>query len=43
MTNKDKIIYSFINNIIEDEKASNINLLTKKDISKLLKELKRQI
>ena len=41
MTNKDKIIYSFINNIIEDEKASNINLLTKKDISKLLKRVEK--
>ena len=41
MTNKDKIIYSFINNIIEDEKASNINLLTKKDISKLLKGIEK--
>ncbi len=41
MTNKDKIIYSFINNIIEDEKASSINLLTKKDISKLLKRIEK--
>ena len=41
MTNKDKIIYSFINNIIEDEKASNINLLTRKDISKLLKRIEK--
>ena len=41
MTKKDKIIYSFINNIIEDEKASNINLLTKKDISKLLKRIEK--
>ena len=41
MTNKDKIIYSFINDIIEDEKASNINLLTKKDISKLLKRIEK--
>ena len=41
MTNKDKIIYSFINNIIEDEKASNIDLLTKKDISKLLKRIEK--
>ena len=41
MTNKDKIIYNFINNIIEDEKASNINLLTKKDISKLLKRIEK--
>ena len=41
MTNKDKIIYSFINNIIEDEKASNINLLTKNDISKLLKKIEK--
>ncbi len=41
MTNKDKIIYSFINNIIEDEKASNISLLTKKDISKLLKRIEK--
>ena len=41
MTNKDKIIYSFINNIIEDEKSSNINLLTKKDISKLLKRIEK--
>ncbi len=41
MTKKDKIIYSFINNIIEDEKASKINLLTKKDISKLLKRIEK--
>ena len=41
MTNKDKIIHNFINNIIEDEKASNINLLTKKDISKLLKRIEK--
>ena len=41
MTNKDKIIYSFISNIIEDEKASNISLLTKKDISKLLKRIEK--
>tara|TARA_B000000475_G_C15982323_1_gene441523 strand:- start:955 stop:1416 length:462 start_codon:yes stop_codon:yes gene_type:complete len=41
MTNKDKIIYNFIDNIIEDEKASNINLLTKKDISKLLKRIEK--
>ena len=41
MTNKDKIIYSFISNIIEDEKSSNINLLTKKDISKLLKRIEK--
>ena len=39
MTKKDKIIYSFITNIIKDEKASNISLLTKKDISKLLKRI----
>ena len=41
MIKKEKIIYSFINNIIEDEKASNINLLTKKDISKLLKRIEK--
>ena len=41
MTNKDKIIYSFISNIVEDEKASNISLLTKKDISKLLKGIEK--
>ena len=41
MTNKDKIIYSFISNIVEDEKASNISLLTKKDISKLLKRIEK--
>ena len=41
MIKKEKIIYSFINNIIEDEKASNINLLTRKDISKLLKRIEK--
>tara|TARA_B100001029_G_scaffold173703_1_gene172898 strand:- start:7348 stop:7809 length:462 start_codon:yes stop_codon:yes gene_type:complete len=41
MTKKEKIIYSYINNIIEDEKSSNINLLTKKDISKLLKRIEK--
>ncbi|MAR94804.1 MAG: hypothetical protein CMD46_00325 [Gammaproteobacteria bacterium] len=41
MTKKDKIIYSFINNIIEDEKALKINLQTKKDISKLLSRIEK--
>tara|TARA_X000000368_G_scaffold260822_1_gene206343 strand:- start:1687 stop:2148 length:462 start_codon:yes stop_codon:yes gene_type:complete len=41
VTKKDKIIYSFINNIIEDEKALKINLQTKKDISKLLSRIEK--
>jgi len=36
MIKKEKIVYSFISNIIDDENPENIALLTKNDISKLL-------
>ena len=39
MTKKEKIVYSFISNIIDDEHPENIVLLTKNEISKLLHRL----
>ena len=41
MTKKEKIVYSFVSNIIDDENANDIVLLTKKDISKLLYRLEK--
>ena len=41
MTKKEKIVYSFISNIIDDENSENIVLLTTNDISKLLHRLER--
>tara|TARA_B100001109_G_scaffold31667_1_gene24975 strand:+ start:230 stop:688 length:459 start_codon:yes stop_codon:yes gene_type:complete len=41
MTKKDKIIYSYISNIIDDEKSNKLQLLTKKDISKFLKRIEK--
>ena len=41
MTKKEKIVYSFISNIIDDENPENIVLLTKNDISKLLHRLEK--
>ena len=37
MTKKDKILHSYITNILDDEKPKDIEILTKKDISRLLK------
>ena len=34
MTKKDKILFSFISNIIDDEKPETIKILASKDISK---------
>ena len=39
MTKKDKILHSYIFNILDDEKPNNIEIVTKQDISKLLKRL----
>ena len=36
MTKKDKILYSYISNIINDEKPDCIQILTSQDISKLI-------
>ena len=36
MTKKDKILHSYISNILDDEKPKDIEILTKKDISRLL-------
>ena len=41
MTKKEKIVYSFVSNIIDDENSKDIVLLTKKDISKLLHRLEK--
>ena len=41
MTRQEKIIYSFILNIIDDEKSENIILQTKKDTSKLLHRIEK--
>ena len=41
MTKKDKIIYSYISNIIDDEKSNRLQFLTKKDISKFLKTVEK--
>ena len=37
MTKKEKILHSYITNIIEDENPKNIFILTSQDISKLIK------
>ena len=42
MTKKEKIVYSFISNIIDDENPENIVLLTQNDISKLLHRLEKK-
>ena len=39
MTKKDKILHSYISNILDDEKPKDIEILTKKDISRLLKRI----
>ena len=41
MIKKDKIISSFVINIIEDEKPSNLHILSEKDISQLLKRIEK--
>ena len=41
MTKKDKILFSFISNIIDDEKPETIKILASKDISKLIKILQK--
>ena len=39
MTKKDKILHSYISNILDDEKPKDIEIVTKKDISRLLKRI----
>ena len=41
MTKKEKILSSFIINIIEDEKPSSLHILSKKDLSQLLKRIEK--
>jgi len=41
MTKKDKILSSFIINIIEDEKPSSLHILSEKDLSQLLKRIEK--
>mgnify|MGYP006261772191 CR=1 FL=1 len=39
MTKKEKILHSYITNIIEDENPKNIFILTSQDVSKLIKRI----
>ena len=41
MTKKEKILFSFISNIINDEKPDSIKILTSQDISKLIKRIEK--
>ncbi len=41
MTKKEKILFSFISNIIDDEKPDSIKILTSQDISKLIKRIEK--
>jgi len=41
MTKKDKIVHSYITNILDDEKPNDVDILTKKDISKLVKRIEK--
>jgi len=41
MTKKEKILFSYIANIIVDEKPNDVFIKTKKDISKLLKRIEK--
>ena len=41
MTKKEKILFSFISNIINDEKPASIKILTSQDISKLIKMIEK--
>lgn len=42
MTKKEKILYSYISNIIDDEGPEDIIVSTEKDVSKLIKRLERK-
>ena len=39
MTKKDKILYRYISNIVNDEKPDCIQILTSRDISELIKRI----
>ena len=41
MTKKEKILFSFVSNIINDEKPDSIKILTSQDISKLIKRIEK--
>ena len=41
MIKKEKILFSFISNIIDDEKPNSIKILTSQNISKLIKRIKK--
>ena len=41
MTKKDKILHSYITNILDDEKPNDVEILTKQDISKLVKRIEK--
>ena len=41
MTKKDKILHSYITNILDDEKPNDVDILTKQDISKLVKRIEK--
>lgn len=41
MIKKEKILFSFISNIIDDEKPNSIKILTSQDISKLIKRIEK--
>ena len=41
MTKKEKILFSFISNIIDDERPDSIKILTSKDISRLIKRIEK--
>ena len=41
MTKKDKILHSYITNILDDEKPNDVEILTKQDISKLIKRIEK--
>lgn len=41
MTKKDKIVHSYITNILDDEKPDDVDILTKQDISKLVKRIEK--
>ena len=41
MTKKEKILHSYITNIIEDENPKNIFILTSQDVSKLIKRIEK--
>ena len=41
MTKKEKILFSFVTNIIDDEKPKTLHILTRNDMSKLLKRIEK--